>query len=395
MAAPLSTPTRPEAEYALLRQMARTFGTIRCYERADGRADVYIACWIEGEEYRLRHAELSSGIWVRYGSEEVAYEILESIRADIRGGTPPLAAIAPYLKDKAPEMLFGACWRKFVEKKVRQGRRDGDRQLSRKRIAEFEGHERRGHLEPLLDKPAYRIDYGVLEDWRDWLFDETGLAPGTIHHVIADVGTCLRWLKERHQIREVPKLPPVSIPENPKHVPAEKVQAAILAEIPLELRGQFLVRGFNGLRPSEAWRTSRADWDRESKSLRVRGKGGKVRTLPIHPDVEHWLEEHAAPIPANTHPAAVPLFPNPRGEAPGWWTKASSRRVWLAACRKVDVEFEENASLRHAFGTYLANEDEVDMEKLSRFMGHTDLRTTRRYTKLGPRGLVSVLRKRV
>ena len=320
---------------------------------------------------------------MRISSRELAHEILESIRADIRGGAPQLQAIAPYLPNEVPELMFCTHWEEFVTSKRTQYR-SGGRQLSRKRLGEFEGHERRGHLAPLLPRLTYKIDAEALEGWRDWLFDSTSLAPGSIHHVIADVGTCLRWLQRRKKILAVPELPGVRIPEHQPRIPSVGAQAALLEAIPYALRGQYLARGFMGLRPSEAWRAKRADWDRDARTLTVHGKGDTQRTLPMHPAVEAWLK---------AQPAAVPLFANPRAEAPGWWSKSSSRRVWLVARKAVGFEFQENESLRHAFGTHLAEDESIDLERLSRAMGHAEIKTTRRYAKLGARGLVDIMRR--
>ena len=332
--------------------MARDFGSVRVEARLGRAPDVHIECWVGGTRYRLRRARLSSGAWVRISSPDLAREILDSIRADIRAGTPPLEAIAAYLPHEAPELRFEAAWRSFVEAKRAQHRRGG-RQLSAKRLDELEGHERRGHLNPLLGRLTYQISAAVLDDWTDTLFD-LGLAPGSVHHVVADVGTCLRWLRRRHKIRVVPELPVVKIPEHQPRIPSEQAQAALLQAIPEALRGQHLARGHMGLRPSEAWRLTVADWDRERRTLTVRGKGDRVRTLPLAPAVEAWLEAH--PPRRGATLARVPLFANPRAEEPGWWSKASSRRaktcrttwnlpsskspnsaVWSAICRSNSI----------------------------------------------------------
>ena len=105
--------------------MARGFGHVRVYARPGRAPDVHIECWVGGRRYCLRRARLSSGAWVRISSPELAREILESIRADIRGGTPPLQAIATYLPHEAPDLLFRAGWRDFVEAKRTQARPAG------------------------------------------------------------------------------------------------------------------------------------------------------------------------------------------------------------------------------------------------------------------------------
>ena len=389
-AAVLSTPCQPEAVFLLLREMARDFGNVRVEARPGRAPDVHIECWVGGKRYHLRRARLTTGAWVRISGPVLAREILDSIRADIRGGTPPLQAIAAYLPHEAPDLLFRAAWEAFLEAKRTQRRRGG-RQLSAKRLAELEGYDRRGYLNGLFDRLTHQIDPEILEAWADGLFAR-GLAPGSIHHIVANMGTCLRWLHRRRKVRAIPELPTVTVPEHQPRIPSEQAQAALLAAIPEELRGQYLARGHMGLRPSEAWRLAGADWDRGARTITVRGKGDRVRTLPLAPTVEAWLLAHG-PERGSTL-ARVPLFTNPRGEASGWWSASASRRVWLAACRAVGVVFKENESLRHAFGTHLAADEDIDMERLSQAMGHTSPKTTRRYAKLGTRGVLHIMRRK-
>ena len=46
--------------------------------------------------------------------------------------------------------------------------------------------------------------------------------------------------------------------------------------------------------------------------------------------------------------------------------------------------------MRHAFGTYKASEG-VPIERVSKFMGHTNTKTTQRYARLGEGALIDVL----
>ncbi len=376
-----------------LREMARKFGSVEL-DRAHGRVYPLIYCRIGSKRYRLRGYQTKGGKRILFRDEVQAHEALEEIRADIRSGLSELQAIADFLPTGAPEMLLRRHYRRFCAAKARQGRDDRRRQLSAKRIDELRGHERRGHLDPLLDLPIQAINYGVLEDWRDWLFDERGLSPGSVHHLIADVGTCLRWLKRRGDLEVVPDLPEVQVGEYAPRIPTPEAQDRLLAAIPWRKRGAFLARGYMGLRPSEAIRANVRDYDFDRDVLTVHGKGRRVRYLPADGEVARWIHDQVEPPPHLRDAAmpARPLFPNPDASNPSKrWTPASARRVMLEAMRATGLKFKPNEALRHAFGTGAANRG-IDIERVGHYLGHTDPRTTRRYAKLAGEGLVDVPR---
>lgn len=391
----------------MLAAMAKNIG--RIYAEGGGWC---IAFHIDGERYRVRSFSPDGGKnWFPLTDRELAEHILDTIRSDVRAGKPPLAAIAPYLRAAAPQRTFRVLWGQFVDAKEKQGR-NGGRQLSRERLGEIGGHERRGHLAALLDLPVDRITYKVLDDWSQALF-QAGLASGTVHHVVADVGTFLRWLARRQEIAAAPELPTIRIRRPRPRIPDQAAQARLFEAIPWAVRGVFLARGQHGLRPSEARRARVADWSPEPQPIRlrdgseilchalaVRGKGYySDRTIPVPAasDLARWVLEHAA-----KRFGAEPLFKNPNADADGdgSWTKASTRRVWKAACKAIYPDYdgsgpapwEENKAMRHAYATALVNDGTAGLAEVGAVLGHSDTKTTRRYTELGPGAHAGVLR---
>lgn len=372
--------------------MARHFGKVVVEDRRTWIC-IRLEFWIDGQRYRVSRIPVVGGGTVMIRSVETATEVLEMIRGDVRHGKSRLQAIAPYLADDAHELLFGTHWEHFLEAKRRQGTHGGDgrhqRQLSRERLRDLEAHRRRGHLEPLLDLPIHFLTAGILEDWRNWLFDAfPHLAPKTIANVVKDVGTCLRWLVRRQDLIVAPSLPITHVPDHQPRIPTPDALERILGAIPWELRGAFLARGYMGLRPSEAWRANVGDYDFEGRTLSVVGKGGRLRVLPADEQVARWIAEQ---VPSSTF-GAEPLFRNPRAfGSEGRWTASASRRVWLRACAAVGARYPENEGLRHAFGTHAVNRG-VPLDRAGAYMGHSSPKTTQRYAKLSTVGLVDVLR---
>lgn len=377
-----------------LREVARESVRLACDRRPNGREYWYVDVRPSpGKRYRLR-GELRRGYrWRPFRSEDEARQALEEIRQEIREGRSLLYAIAPFLPTGAPETLVGHHYERFLEAKARQGR--SGRQLSSKRLDELRGHRRRGHLAQLEELSIHALRYGVLEDWRDALLAQ-GLAPKTVRNVVADVGTFLNWLRRRGELEAVPELPTVQVPEHAPRIPTPEAQDRILDAIPWRKRGAFLARGYMGLRPSEAARANVEDYDFDTDTLTVHGKGGRVRYLPADELVVAWIRAHHQPaLPlrdVDTPPR--PLFANPDAvNEEKRWTPAAARRTMLAAMRATGLRFRPNEALRHAFGTGAANRG-VGIERVGSYLGHTDTRTTKRYAKLARVGLAEVLRRR-
>ena len=122
--------------------------------------------------------------------------------------------------------------------------------------------------------------------------------------------------------------------------------------------------------------------------LRVAGKGGKERLVPLGEEAQHWLERYldeARPVLAGGKrvsrggPGAdAPLFVGPRQVAP------TRQAFWLAVKRYAAVAGIDPArvsphGLRHSFATHLLNHG-ADLRALQMLLGHSSLSTTQIYT---------------
>src|SRR5882672_12226668 len=76
------------------------------------------------------------------------------------------------------------------------------------------------------------------------------------------------------------------MPKRERHLPRvlewRHVQAAVAAESHPRDRAILALLAFAGLRRGEVMAASAGDYSRESRSLRVRGKGSKDRVVPLH-----------------------------------------------------------------------------------------------------------------
>ena len=132
----------------------------------------------------------------------------------------------------------------------------------------------------------------------------------------------------------------------------------------------------SGLRVSELASARVEDWRRGEGTIRVLGKGGRERIVPVGRLAASWLAEYV-----DRHRPPVPgaIFRNRRG---GALTDRSVRRVvdrWIAR-----VSFQKKISpntLRHTFATHLLDNG-ADLRAVQELLGHANLSTTQIYTHL-------------
>ena len=113
--------------------------------------------------------------------------------------------------------------------------------------------------------------------------------------------------------------------------------------------------------------------------VRVMGKGGKERLVPLGEDAVAWLERYlstARPALLHNTPSAT-LFPSNRG------TPLTRQAFWHAIKRHaLKAGIAGNISphvLRHAFATHLLNHG-ADLRVVQMLLGHADISTTQIYT---------------
>jgi integrase/recombinase XerC len=195
----------------------------------------------------------------------------------------------------------------------------------------------------------------------------------------------LSWLRAPRPAKSVPK--PVS----------EGDAKALLAAI-FRRRGEdwtkqrdfallMLLYG-SGLRISEAVGLTRGtaplgEW------LRIAGKGGKVRDVPVLPAVSGAVDAYLDCCPFDAG-AAGPLFVSARGNAYG--ARAAQR---LVEALRLELNLPAHVTphaLRHAFATHLLGNG-ADLRAIQELLGHASLSTTQRYTNVDEAHLVRMHRE--
>jgi integrase/recombinase XerC len=241
-----------------------------------------------------------------------------------------------------------------------------------------------------------------LADFRAWLASRhhAGYARSSTARAMAAVRGFLRYLDRRHGVHN-PTLQAMRTPRLPHRVPrplAESDARDLILTARTDAREPWL--GLRdtalllllygaGLRIGEALSLDRRAVGvdpRALRSLRVRGKGGKERLLPVLPIVAEALAAYLAACPAPPLPDE-PLFKGARG---GRLQQGVVQRQVRQL--RVGLGLPETATphaLRHSFATHLLSAG-ADLRQIQELLGHASLSTTQIYTEVDRDRLLAV-----
>jgi len=196
----------------------------------------------------------------------------------------------------------------------------------------------------------------------------------------------------REGLTEVDPVSSVPLPKVPSRLPesvtVEQIAALLdqpFAETPIGVRDHAILEVLYGcgLRVSELTGLDFGNLLLEEDILRVKGKGGKERLVPIlgtaRAALEAYLRDgrphlHTAKGTATQDPHAV--FLNARG---GRLTRRSVCNLVETYGRNVRLEGLHPHTLRHSFATHML-EGGADLRMLQEMLGHSDISTTQIYT---------------
>jgi site-specific recombinase XerD len=166
----------------------------------------------------------------------------------------------------------------------------------------------------------------------------------------------------------------------------ERLIDAAAGSSPRSLRDRALVELMYGagLRVSEATGLEKGSVDLDERIVRVVGKGGKERLVPLgRPAAEAVRRYLALGRPHLDRRYRFELFLNARG---GPLTRAGAFLILRKLADRAGLEPERVHPhlLRHSFATHLL-EGGADLRSVQEMLGHADLGTTERYTHVSDR----------
>jgi integrase/recombinase XerD len=234
----------------------------------------------------------------------------------------------------------------------------------------------------------------TVEELEAWLagMRADGLAPSTIARRVSAVRAYFRHLiligtKAENPAASV-QLPRRSrtLPRALSPVETERLIDAAVGTTPRALRDRALVELLYGagLRVSEATGLQKGSVALEERIVRVLGKGGKERLVPLgRPAAEAVRRYLALGRPHLDRRYRPELFLNARG---GALTRAGVFLILRRLAERAGLEpgRVHPHLLRHSFATHLL-EGGADLRSVQEMLGHADLGTTERYTHVSDR----------
>jgi site-specific recombinase XerD len=225
------------------------------------------------------------------------------------------------------------------------------------------------------------VDVRVLVDYASELGRARNrLAPATIARKLAAVRSFLRFTLGPTRVPDASLAPkrPQRLPEAPKREQIEELIDSVDGDGALGLRNRALVELIYsaGLRSAEAVGLDLGDVDFEQELVRVRGKGGKERIVPLGEEAAHVVARYLREArPELARGANDALFLSTRG-----------RRLDTSTLRRL---LPHPHRLRHSFATHLL-EGGADLRTIQELLGHSSLSTTQVYSHVDARRLRKV-----
>ncbi|WP_242614117.1 tyrosine recombinase XerC [Actinomadura roseirufa] len=270
-------------------------------------------------------------------------------------------------------------------------------------------HTLRAYLGDLKDLCGHAADVGVAEPQdldvtllRAWLARQhaVGRSRATLARRTAAVRAFTRYLHKRGLLKDDPGLL-LGTPKSQRDLPGVLTQdhaARLLdgmdAQGPVGLRDLAILEVLygTGVRVSELCGLDIDDLDGGRRTVRVMGKGGRERTVPMGEPAERAVQDWLrAGRPALANEASGPaLFLGARG---GRLHPTSARRVVHARIAEVgQVPDLSPHGLRHSAATHLL-EGGADLRSVQEILGHASLQTTQLYTHVSAERLKKVHRQ--
>jgi site-specific recombinase XerD len=286
----------------------------------------------------------------------------------------------------APAAPLSAPWREALTLLDRDLRRRGAAERTRTAYGfdvEELGRWATGHaLEPAA------VDYPWLRRYAAHL-TERRLAPRTLNRKLAAVRACFRVLVE-HGLIEANPAELLASPKLPQRLPralAPADVAALLdripASTPLELRDRalFELAYACGLRAEELIDLNVGSLDFDAEQVRVEGKGGKTRFVPVGEHalaaLTRYLERARGALDAGTGEPALFLSKTGRRLS----TSDVRRRLRTWARQAAAQGAVHPHALRHSFATHLLDGG-ADLRAIQAMLGHSSISTTQVYTRV-------------
>jgi len=251
-----------------------------------------------------------------------------------------------------------------------------------------------------MNSHNYRLDYislSGLQEYQIWLSDQD-YKQSSKARMLSAIRRLFQYL-HREKIRNDDPTALLVSPKLPKRLPKDLTEDQVEALLnapdlndPIELRDRAMLELLyaTGLRVTELISLTTENISLRQGVVRVIGKGGKERLVPMGESAVEWIEtffEQGRSELLGEHTSDV-VFPSKRAQ------QMTRQTFWhrikhYAVLAGIDVEKLSPHVLRHAFATHLLNHG-ADLRVVQMLLGHSDLSTTQIYTHVATERLKQI-----
>lgn len=301
-----------------------------------------------------------------------------------------MSLISPAAQDRMQDWL--------ASEKALKGASDNTLKAYQKDVLGFVSFMTMHKGEPQGLKPLAKV---TVSDMRSWMAQERGrgVAPRSLARALSAVKTFYRWLASREGFEPTAVLS-TRAPKFQNKLPrplSEDAAKQMLETVEFQSQEPWiaardlavltLLYGC-GLRISEALGLLGKDAPL-SDALRITGKGGKERVVPVLPAAQQAVEDYVRKCP-HAFEADDPLFRGVRGGA-------LNPRIVQKTVEQTRMQLGLPSSatphaMRHSFATHLLSAG-GDLRAIQELLGHASLSTTQAYTAVDNSRLMEVYAK--
>ncbi len=276
--------------------------------------------------------------------------------------------------------------------------------MKQERFLRYLQHEKRFSPHTLT---AYQKDLGQFTDFldttyqinspeqvthfhiRSWMVDllDQGNVPRTINRKLSCLKTYFRFMRKNGELTANP-MAKIIAPKTGKRLPvfvSEKSMSQLFDQVTFGdgfpgLRDRLVMEMFycTGMRSSELSALKTKDVDFAGSQVKVMGKGGKERLIPIARHLSDLIEQYlAARKPAFPDDHQPELFITDKGRPLYHGFIYTLVKRYLSSV--TTLEQRSPHVLRHTFATHLSNSG-ADLNAIKELLGHSSLAATQVYT---------------
>ena len=236
-----------------------------------------------------------------------------------------------------------------------------------------------------------------IRDFRAWLSFryQNNIAASSTNRALSSVRSFFKFLEEKHQCKNE------AISSIKTNKTSEKLYKALPVNSALEVVKAIQKYGEStwvklrntaillllygaGLRIGEVLLIERKDLIENGNKILVHGKGKKERVIPLIPEIKNIILKYIEKCPFSTEKGLIFL---------GTMGKPLNPDVFRKTIRQLKTDlglpaFTSPHAFRHSFATHLLGAKGSDLRSIQELLGHKNISTTQKYTKIDIAGLM-------